>query len=343
MRASYLRWLLALAVTPLLLFAVACGDDEPDTLELVRVQLDWTPNTNHTGVYTAMAQGWYAEEGIEVEILPFSGTSGDIAVAEGIADVAFSFATTVPFVRAQGIDVVSIAAVLQKSPTEIAVLADGPIQRLRDLDGQTYAGFGLPYEAPQWRTVIQADGGEGTIQGVTLDTGAYEALLAGRVQAVEIFVTWEGLDWDRQGIEYRTWRHADFGVPDRPAVLLVAAGEAIDANADILTRFLRATIRGYEFAVEEPDEAADLLIETAGEEAFPDPELVYQSARLLAAEYYLDAGGRWGGQTLAQWSAYPGWLYDNGLLTDENGDALARPPDWSAHFDSSLYEAARED
>ena len=238
-----------LALTVLL---TGCGEDEPD---LIRVQLDWTPNTNHTGVYVALAQGWYEDEGVIVEILPYSGTNGDLLVAEGVADVAFSFATVVPFSRAQGLDVVSIAAVLQKSPTEIAALEDGPIKRLRDMDGKLYAGWGLPYELPQWRTVIQADGGEGTAELVVLDTGAYDALLAGRVHAVEIFVTWEGLDWDRQGIEYRTWRHADFGVPDRPAVLLVTSGETLDEKEDALIRFMRATLRGYEFAVEDPDEA----------------------------------------------------------------------------------------
>ncbi len=328
------------------LVVLGCGEDEPQRIEdepqRIRVQLDWTPNTNHIGLYVAMALGWYEDEGIDIEILPHSGANGDLLVAEGVADVAFSFPTVVPFSRAQGLDVVSIAAVLQKSPTEIAALKDGPIRRLRDMDGQLYAGWGLPYEQSQWRTVIQADGGQGTAKLVVLDTGAYDALLAGRVQAVEIFATWEGIDWDRQGIRYRTWRHADFGVPDRPAVLLVTSGEALDEREDALIRFLRATLRGYEFAVEDPDEAGRLLIETAGEDAFPDSELVYESARLLADEYYLSADGRWGTQTLAQWSSYPGWLYQHGLLTDENGDPLAVEPDWSAHFNTEIIEAARE-
>ena len=203
-------------------------------------------------------------------------------------------------------------------------------------------GWGLPYELPQWRTVIQADGGEGTAELVVLDTGAYDALLAGRVQAVEIFVTWEGLDWDRQGIEYRTWRHADFGVPDRPAVLLVTSDETLEEKEDALVRFMRATLRGYEFAVEDPEAAGRMLIEVAGEDALPDSELVMASARLLADEYYLASDGRWGWQTLEQWSAYPGWLYEHGLLTDVDGDALTTEPDWAAHFDTSILEAARE-
>ena len=333
----FIPLLAALAAAVALL--AACGDDPPD---LVRVQLDWTPNTNHSGVYIAQAEGWYEDEGVEVEILPFSGTSGDLAVSEGIADIAFSFATSVPFSRAVGLDVVSIAAVLQTSPTEIAVLADGPIQRLRDLDGQRYAGWGLPYEQPQWRTIIQADGGAGEIEGVVLNTGAYEALEAGRVQAVEFFATWEGINWELEGLDVRTWRLSEVGVPDRPAVLLVTSNAAIEAKRGALERFLSATLRGYEFAAEDPQAAASILLEAVGPEVLSNGELVVRSAELLAAEYYLAPDGRWGGQTLAQWSGYPGWLYENGLLLDENGDPLSAPPDYAAHFTTALIEAARE-
>ena len=55
-KPSRLRWLPVAAVSALLLLAAACAD-EPRELDLVRLQLDWTPNTNHTGVYVAMAQG----------------------------------------------------------------------------------------------------------------------------------------------------------------------------------------------------------------------------------------------------------------------------------------------
>ena len=177
-RASLVRWLLVAAALSLLVLAAACTDeldevdlesagvaDEPVELDAVRLQLDWLPNTNHTGVYVAMAQGWYEEEGIEIEILPYSGASGEVLIDQSVADVAFSFPTNVPHYRASGIDVVSIAAVLQSNPTEMAVLADGEITRPRDLDGGTYGGFGSPAEQAQWEWVIKADGGEGEDPG----------------------------------------------------------------------------------------------------------------------------------------------------------------------------------
>lgn len=329
------------------LLALACSDDQPQQAEprqpdLIRVQLDWLPNTNHTGIYVAIAKGWYEEEGIEVEILPYSGVAGELLLDQDVADVAFSFPTYLPVFRAAGLDVVSIAAVLQTNPTEIAVLADGPITRPRDLDGGTYGGFGGPAEQPQWEAVVRADGGEGDIAGVILDTSAYEALYAGQVDAVEPFVTWEGIEAKQRGIELRTWKYTEFGIPDYPGVVLAAARDRIETDADALRRFLSATIRGYEYAASDPDDAAQLMIDVVGEDVFPNLELVFESARLLADEYYLDADRHWGSQTLDDWRGYTKWLYEHGLLLDEDGDALTAPPDYAAHFNGDLYEAARE-
>ncbi len=316
----------------------AAAEPDPD---VIRIQLDWLPNTNHTGIYVAIAQGWYAEEGIEIELLPYSGVAGEILIDQNVAEVAFSFPTYLPLFRAQGLDIVSIAAVLQTNPTEVAVLADGPIERPRDLDGQSYGGFGGPAEQPQWEWVVRADGGAGDISGVILDTAAYEALYEGRVQAVEPFVTWEGIEARQRGIELRTWKYTDFGIPDYPGVVLVAGRALVDDDSDLLTRFLAATIKGYEYAVSEPKRAAQMMIDIAGEDVFPNLELVFESARLLAAQYYVDPDGRWGSQTLDQWRGYTEWLYEHDLLLDVDGDPLEEPPDYDAYFTNDLYEAAR--
>ena len=74
------------------------------------------------------------------------------------------------FAVAAGADIVSVAAILQKTASAIGVLADGPIQRPRDLDGKTYAGFGYPNEVPTLKAVIKADGGKGEFKAATLDS-----------------------------------------------------------------------------------------------------------------------------------------------------------------------------
>ena len=212
-----------------LVFVTACGGGSGgDGGDTVTVQLDWTPNTNHTGIYVALAKGWYKDAGIKVNILPYTDVNPDVVVANGKADIGISFPPNVVFSRAQGLDVVSVASVLQKGVTELAVLDSSDIKRPKDLDGRLYAGFGLPYEEPLIKTVITSDGGKGTFRTATLSTAAYEALYAKRADFTEIFTTWEGIEADIRGIKLRTFRPDQFGVPDHPAVVLIAKGDAAD-------------------------------------------------------------------------------------------------------------------
>jgi ABC-type nitrate/sulfonate/bicarbonate transport system substrate-binding protein len=200
-----------------LLFAFGCGDDDKggDKFD-ISVQLDWTPNTNHIGVYVALAKGWYEEAGINVDILPYSDANPDTIVANGNADLGFSFPANLIFSRGQDLYLYSVAAVLQRNPTELAVLDSSSIKRPRDFDGKTYAGFGLPYEEPQIKTVVVADGGKGNFDVATLSTAAYEALYEKRADFTEIFTTWEGIEAELRGIKLRTFRYSDYGVPDFP-------------------------------------------------------------------------------------------------------------------------------
>src|SRR3972149_6097496 len=115
-----------LALLALLLLAPACGGDGGGESNKVSVQLDWTPNTNHIGVYIALAKGWYKEAGLDVEVLPYTDVNPDVIVANGRADVGVSFPPNVIFSRAAGLDVVSGAAGLERSGTEPSRPASTP-------------------------------------------------------------------------------------------------------------------------------------------------------------------------------------------------------------------------
>ncbi|MEO5940925.1 MAG: ABC transporter substrate-binding protein, partial [Candidatus Limnocylindrales bacterium] len=125
----------------------------------VRLALDWTPNTDHTGFFVARAKGWYRDAAIDLSILPYATATPETLLAAHQAECGISFQDSLTFAVAAGADIVSVAAILQKTASAIGVLADGPIQRPRDLDGKTYAGFGYPNEDPTLKFVIKADGG----------------------------------------------------------------------------------------------------------------------------------------------------------------------------------------
>jgi ABC-type nitrate/sulfonate/bicarbonate transport system substrate-binding protein len=297
-----------------LLLQAACGGGADH--EKVTVQLDWTPNTNHIGIYVALAQGWYREAGVDVEVLPYTDVNPDTIVASGEADFGVSFPPQVVFSRAAGLDVLSVAAVMQRSVTELAVLDSSDIRRPRDFDGRVYAGFGLPYEVPQITTVIRSDGGKGEFQTAVLSTAAYEAIYNRRADFTEIFTAWEGVEAEMRGIKLRTFRYDNYGVPDIYSVVLIANTEKLRERADAYRKFMEATRRGYEFAAQNPAQAAEIFLNyPALKDLFPEPEMVKRSAAMLAPVFVAE-GGTWGRQTAAKWDAYSNWLVSSGVVTD---------------------------
>jgi ABC-type nitrate/sulfonate/bicarbonate transport system substrate-binding protein len=308
----------------------ASASAEPAT---VRLALDWTPNTNHTGFFVAQQMGWYADAAITLRILPYSGTAPDTLVGQHQADCGITFQDTLTFAVASGVKETSVMAILQRAASEIAVLADSGIERPRELDGRTYGGFGYPNEAPTLTFVIQHDGGKGDFKNVVIDTAAYEALYAKRVDFTIPFTAWEGVEADLRGIDLRYFAFTDYGFPEFYQVVLACNPEWLAREPDAARRFVAATVRGFELAARDPDAAAGMLIAENPGAFEANPELPRASAQLLATEgYYLDGGGRVGTQTLERWQGYSGFLYDQGLLVDGVGKPLTSPPDYSTLF-----------
>ena len=299
----------------------------------VRLALDWTPNTNHTGFFVARAKGWYAEAAIDLRILPYASATPETLLAAHQAECGISFQDSLTFAAAAGADILSVAAILQKTASAIGVLADGPIRRPRDLDGRTYAGFGYPNEAPTLKAVIKADGGRGEFKTATLDTAAYEALYSRRADFTIPFTAWEGVEAELRGIKLRYFQFADYGFPQFYQVVLACDRQWLDANPDAARRFVTATARGFQLAAEQPDEAAAILVAENPGVFDANKDLPRASQRFLAdGGYLLDGEGRFGRQTLEQWTAYSRFLYEQGLLVDGAGRPLPKPLDYGRLF-----------
>jgi ABC-type nitrate/sulfonate/bicarbonate transport system substrate-binding protein len=302
-------------------------------LEPVRLALDWTPNTDHTGFYVAQAKGWYQDSGVNLRILPYNNTAPETLMGAGQADCGISFQDSLTFAVAAGVKIKSVMAILQHTASAIAVLADSAITRPRDLDGKTYAGFGYPNEVPTLKAVIRADGGTGTFKVVTADSTAYEALYSHRADFTIPFTAWEGVEATERGIALRYFKFQDYGFPDFYQVVLACSNDWLAAHPNLAKRFVSATAKGFQFANERPDEAAAILIAQNPGVFDANPKLPLESARFLATgRYYNDAEGPVGQQKLEQWTAYSKFLYDQGLLTGTNGKPLASPLDYASLF-----------
>jgi ABC-type nitrate/sulfonate/bicarbonate transport system substrate-binding protein len=349
MRSSKLRWIAVAfaAALPLILAACGGGSDSSSNAagtsggetQEVSVQLDWTPNTNHTGFYVAQQKGYYEKEGIDLKILPYNEASPDTLVGAGKANCGISFQENVPLAVAAGSNEVSVMPILQHETNALIVNKDSEFKTPKDLSGAKYGGFGLPYEAPIVNQMIEYDGGSGEVQDVVLNTGAYEAVYHGQVDTSLAFSAWELIEAAERGIELREFPVQDFGVPDTYNIVLVCNGDWLKENPELAKNFVQATADGFEFAIKDPRGAAKILIDS-NPGAFSNEKLVYASAEKLAKESYADEEGNFGCQTKERWHTFPEWEYKQGIITGEDGKPLSTPPDYESLYSNDYAPKA---
>lgn len=141
----------------------------------------------------------------------------------------------------------------------------------------------------------------------------------------------------------RSGPYADYGIPTAHTTVIAANERYLAENPDTARRFVQATQRGYEYAADHPREAAQILIE-ANPGVFDNEKLVYESAETLAEDGYLRRpGGEVGVNQPDVWERFGSFLYEKGLLVDEEGAELTREPDWTtAYTNDHLSEEASE-
>ena len=304
---------------PLLLVAVglvfaACGDDEPDEVRSVTFMLDWTPNTNHAGIYIAKAKGWYEEAGLDVEIVEPGAGGVPQTVASGAAHFGISVQEVVIPAREQDVPVVSIAAVIEHNTSSLIALGDEGISRPGDLAGKTYGGWGGPLETALISKLVSCDGGDpDTVEYAIIGNVDY---IVGMEQDdydfVWIFDAWDGIRYTevlgRDVSFVRFIDHTDC-IPDWYTPVIITSESLIADDPDLIEAFMEVTARGYRYAIENPDEAATILLQAAPE---LDEALVRASAAYLASRYTSDADN-WGRQELDVWTRFESFLREAGL------------------------------
>jgi ABC-type nitrate/sulfonate/bicarbonate transport system substrate-binding protein len=299
----------------------------------VTVALDWTPNTNHIGLFVARDKGFYKDAGLDVEILPYTDTSAGTLVANQVADFGILGSIALLTQRTAGADLVGTYAIVQ-TETGRLVFKGGrsDITRPKDLDGKTYGGFGSAWENALISSIIRHDGGKGEFETITLGTSAYQALENGAVDFTLEVYTWEGVKAELEGLQQGAFRYADFGVPDEHTALIGSSRKFLDENPKQAAAFLQATRKGYRFAIENPDEATDLLI-SANKDALTDRALIRASLKALIEGKYLEsAEGVIGTIDPSKFEAIGAYAYKAGILKAAGGKPLEAKPDFTTYY-----------
>lgn len=299
--------------------STAQGSQKLTTMQLA---LDWTPNTNHTGIYVALKNGWYKNQGIDLQLLPYSSNvTPDTLVSNGKADVGISSTESIVADAAANQPVISIAAIMQHNTSALVTLKSSGITHPAQLDGKTYGGFGAPYENAVVGGIIQHDGGKGTFKNVTLNVDAMQALQSKRVDFAWVFEGWEVIQAQRQGTQLNVFPITDYGVADYYTPNIITSPTEMQHKSDLLRRFMAATTKGYEYARTHVQESAQDLIDVAPKGTFPDTGLVVASQQFLSPRY-TDNGRKWGTQDASAWHGYPEFILTTGGVQDASGKTI---------------------
>ncbi len=316
------RALGGVAVVLLLALSAACGDgsagdERSGRLDRVNVVLDWTPNTNHAGVYLARAEGWYRRAGLDVRIIEPGDAGALQLLGTGKADVAFTAQEELVPARAEGVPVVGIAAVVQHNTSSLLALRESGIRRPADLVGHTYGGFGGPLEKALVSGLVRCDGGDPKkVRFAEVGDVDYRVgLEKGQYDFVWIFDAWDKIRLaELEQVDVSTIPFLDHTdcIPDWYTPMLATTEPEIDQRGEVLQRFMEVTARGYRTAMDRPGAAADALLDAVPE---LDADLVRRSAAYLATRYS-DDPARWGHQDPAVWRRFVRFLVDAGLIED---------------------------
>ena len=307
-----LSLIIVLCITALV--TLACGNPADKELIPVTLMLDWVPNTNHTGIFVAEARGYFKEAGLAVKIIQPGEVYPEAAVAGGAADFGISFQEQVTLARADDVPIVSIAAVLQHNTSGFASAAKLGVTSPADFEGLRYGSFGTPFEAPTLKVLMNSAGGDFN-QLEIVNTGFADplALIAeGRIDLAWIFYGWQGFQAQQQGVDINVVMmkdHFDW-IPDYYTPIVIASEDTIAKKPKVIKAFMKALSRGYDFAIQNPGEAANLLLAAVPE---LNPELVKASQNWLS-EYYRAEAPRWGEQKETVWQGYADWMVKNGIL-----------------------------
>jgi ABC-type nitrate/sulfonate/bicarbonate transport system substrate-binding protein len=314
------KWISVLCVVFLL---TACGSQqkeegpqgEKESLEKVSVVLDWTPNTNHTGLYVAKEKGYFKEEGLDVDIIMPGEAGADQLVASGKAEFGVSYQEGITQARVEGVPIVSIAAVIQHNTSGFAAPKQKNITSPKDFEGKTYGGWGSPVEEAVMASIMKKEDADiDKVKFVNMGDADFFTAVKRDVDFAWIYYGWTGIEAELRGEELDMLYVNEYSDKlDYYTPVLSTNEKMVDENPETIKAFLSAASKGYQSAIDNPSEAADILIDAVPD---LDGELVKKSQEWLADRYQDDAP-RWGEQKLEVWENYANWMYENKLLEEK--------------------------
>ena len=269
--------LLAAALLAAGLAACGGGGAEPGAPDGATLVLDFQPNAVHSGIYAAQANGFFRDESLDLRIREPSSTADSAKLVEtGRADFAVMDISDFGIARERGLDLVAIAAIVQRPLAAVIARDRDEIRTPADLAGRTVGVTGVPSDDAVLDTILRSGGVDPSdVNRVTIGFNAVADLAAGKVDAATAFWNAEGVQLGRMGLQIREFMVDQLGAPRYPELLVVTRAE--DARTARSRAFVRGLGRGYGVLAADPEQALNDLLDQV-----PDLDADLQRAELDA-------------------------------------------------------------
>jgi ABC-type nitrate/sulfonate/bicarbonate transport system substrate-binding protein len=235
-------------------------------MNTIKIALDWTPNANHIGFFVAQKLGFYTDENLKLEIIDPSQDNYKITPAKkvelGKVDLALCPLESVMSyqTKSKPFDLIAIAALFQEDLSAIVCKTSKGIKSPKDLDHTTYASYDARYEDAIVKQMIKNDGGKGILECVYPDKlKIWEAIENGEIESTWIFTNWEAVQANDKDMSLEYFKLKDYGIPYSYSPVIVCSERLIEQKEDSLKNFLKATKKGFFYALENPSKAAEIL------------------------------------------------------------------------------------
>jgi ABC-type nitrate/sulfonate/bicarbonate transport system substrate-binding protein len=331
------KWLFPVALlTLVVLLAAACSSDASDdsSSELVEKRkivfmAGFKPQANlpFVAVYVAQENGYFAEQGLEVDIRHAS--TGEHLKLLLSGDVHFTTAAATSVLKRRsdpGAPIVAIALFGQQGEQAYMALAESGINDLADWEGKTF-GYKTSIP-PDYLAMVESEGiDRSQVQEVRVGFDP-RVLTEGQVDVLAVFKSNEPDTVRRLGFDVKLWDPADFGVPTMGLTYITLSATA-ETDPDLVIRFLKATMKGFNYALENPKATVDIVLKFAPDENREHQAFMLQTELTDAVSEETERAGL-GAMTDAQWKA----LYDH-LIRYE---ALPQPFDYKTAFTGQFLD-----
>lgn len=307
--------------------SASAGEDSsaksaPKSARKITFCLDYTPNTNHTGIYVAQAKGYFKDEGLTVKVVQPADGTAEAMIGSGQAQLGVSYQDYIANALSSKnpVAIEAVAAIIQHNTSGIMSRKADGITSAKKMEGHTYATWSMPVEQATIKQVMESDGGDfSKLKMVPYEVDDEVAgLKANMFDCVWVYEGWAVQNAKVQHFDVNYFSFVDMDkVFDFYTPVIAANDDFAKKYPDVVKAFVRAAKRGYEYAIKHPKAAGDILLDAAPELS---SDLVQASAKYLAKQYQADAKS-WGVIDKLRWDTYFKWLNEKNLVEnklDEN-------------------------